>query len=254
MSEAVDPQWYRKIWTLDIQDKSWVEQTTSEVDFIVKALGLQGHERILDLACGFGRHALGLARRGYSVVGVDLTAEYIEEARRKASRDRLDAEFICADVRKISFREEFDVVLSLADGAIGYLESDEENLRIFDVTASALRPGGRHLMSVCNAAYARTHFPNRHWEAGERALSLADFEWEDEASRMIYTSHTLKYGETLAKPHGRTAWIRLYTLDELREILGACGMTIQAAYGGYDRSSPASDDHLALVVCSQKSG
>ena len=49
--------WYRKIWTLDIQDQSWVEDTERQVDFLVKTLKLRGGERILDLACGFGRHS-----------------------------------------------------------------------------------------------------------------------------------------------------------------------------------------------------
>ena len=105
VSTAVDPQWYKKIWTQDIQDLSWVERTADEVDFVIEALGLQGLEQVLDLACGFGRHALELACRGYSVVGVDITPAYIDEARRRAREDQLEAKFICADLRDVSFCE-----------------------------------------------------------------------------------------------------------------------------------------------------
>jgi len=52
-------------WALDILDMSWVEHTTEEVDFVIEALQLQGHERILDLACGFGRHSLCATKRTY---------------------------------------------------------------------------------------------------------------------------------------------------------------------------------------------
>ena len=252
MSNAIDPQWYKKIWTLDIQDLSWVEQTAHEVDFVVKALKLQGKERILDLGCGFGRHALELSRRGHPVVGVDITADYIDEACKRAGEEHLGAEFICADLRDVSFHEEFDVVLNLADGAIGYLETEKENLGTFDLIASALKPGGKHLMGVCNAAHAAKHFPTRHWEMGSRAISLADFEWEAETSRMIYRGYTLKYGETLAKPEATTSWIRLYTLGECRAIIEARGMKVLQAYGDYDMDTPASEDQLALLVTSQK--
>ena len=112
-------------WSLDILDMSWVECTNEETDFVIQALGLHGDERILDLACGFGRHTLELARRGYSVVGVDFTEAYIEHARSVAQEEQLDsAEFLLADVLEVSFHEEFDVVLNMADGAIGYLGTD----------------------------------------------------------------------------------------------------------------------------------
>jgi len=252
VSAAADPQWYKKIWTLDIQDMSWVEQTVHEVDFVEESLQLRRQERVLDLACGFGRHTLELARRGYSVVGVDITREYIDEARRQARGNHLDAQFVCADLRDVAFSEEFDVVLNLADGAVGYLENDEENLKVFDLVASALTLDGKHLMGIGNAAYAKRHFPRRHWEIGSRSISLSDFAWDGEESRMLYTSYTLKYGETLALPAGTASTIRLYTLEELNEILEARGMAIRQAYGGYDATLPASGNRFALVVYSQK--
>ncbi len=67
-----DAQWYKKIWTMDIHDMSWVEQTKSQVDFLWDILQLDGKETVLDLACGFGRHSLELASRGCKVVGVDI--------------------------------------------------------------------------------------------------------------------------------------------------------------------------------------
>ena len=232
---------------------SWVESTVPQVDFIVEALQLRGDERILDLACGFGRHALELASRGHAVVGVDLTPAYIAEARRQALARGVEAEFICSDLRAVAFHDAFDVVLNLADGAIGYLEDDAENLKIFDLVASALKRGGKHLMEVSNAAYAARHFPRRHWEAGRRALSLAEFDWDPETRCMLYAGHTLRYGEVLSQPsQGMPSSTRLYTLAELQVIFQARGMEIQRAFGDYDTTVPASDDRMPLWVYSRK--
>ena len=99
------------------------EDTKRQVDFLIDKLELKGNERILDLACGFGRHSLEFARRGYEVTGVDITPEYIRYATEQAGKEKLNAEFICRDIRDISFENEFDVVLNMADGAIGYLEN-----------------------------------------------------------------------------------------------------------------------------------
>jgi 2-polyprenyl-3-methyl-5-hydroxy-6-metoxy-1,4-benzoquinol methylase len=73
--QAKKSDWYKYGWTLDIKNQSWVENTEQQVDFIIKTLNLSGEERILDLACGYGRHSLSFARKGYSVVGVDITPE-----------------------------------------------------------------------------------------------------------------------------------------------------------------------------------
>ena len=106
--KQMEKDWYKKIWTLD-------------------------------LACGFGRHSLEFARRGYEVIGVDITKDYVEYANEQAEKEQLDASFIGTDIRALTFENEFDVVLNMADGAIGYLEDDEENKKIFAVVARALK-------------------------------------------------------------------------------------------------------------------
>ena len=152
--KAMSSDWYKKIWTLDIQNQSWVEDTKHQVDFLVEKLGIKGNEKILDLACGFGRHSLELARRGYDVTGVDITPEYVEYATTQAQAENLNARFICSDIRDVNFINQFDIVLNMADGAIGYLENEEENLKIFRIISKALKPGGKHFMDIMNGSYA----------------------------------------------------------------------------------------------------
>jgi 2-polyprenyl-3-methyl-5-hydroxy-6-metoxy-1,4-benzoquinol methylase len=120
----INPQWYKNGWTLDIKNQSWVEDTPNQIDFLIKTLELRGNEKILDLACGFGRHSLCLAKLGYIVTGVDITKEYILDAKKEAKKLGVKIGFINDDIRNLKFYEEFDVVLNLADGAIGYLEND----------------------------------------------------------------------------------------------------------------------------------
>jgi len=248
-----DKQWYKKIWTLGIQEMSWVEQTKTQVDFLWDVLQLDGHEAILDLACGFGRHAIELASRGCKVVGVDITMDYVEEARKQAISKGLDSEFICADLRDLQYLHEFDVVLNLADGAIGYLEDDQENLKIFDLISSALKLGGKHIMDVCNGGYAAKHFPGRNWVLGSQSMSLADFEWDPQRSVMFYGGLEFKYGEIFTKPEKIYCNpTRLYNLGELSEIFQKRGMLIQGAFANFDQMLQASDDTFQIQVVSQK--
>lgn len=249
---AKGSDWYKNIWSLDIKNHSWVEDTKQQVDFIIKTLDLKRDQRILDLACGFGRHSLELSRRGFQVVGADITRDFITDAENTAKKEGLSAQFILSDIRDLKFNQEFDVVLNLADGAIGYLENDNENLKIFDVIANALKPGGKHFMDLCNAKYAELHFPSTSWEAGENALSLSSFEWNTEKKIMLYGGKTIPYGEPLGKPEIITGdAIRLYTHDELDEILNARSMVIKQTYSNYYGKAETPKE-LQLMVYSIK--
>ncbi len=78
-----------------------------------------------------------------------------------------------ADLRQLDFEDEFDLVLSLNDGAVGYFETDEENSRTFEVVATALRSGGAHLMQLPNVLHAERTCRPRSWIAGEEKVELS---------------------------------------------------------------------------------
>ncbi len=244
--------WYKNNWTLDIKNQSWVEESEKQVDFIIDTLSLNGKERILDLACGFGRHSLVFARKGFSVVGVDITKDYIEDAVNSAKEYSANVEFIHSDIRELQFKNEFDVVLNLADGAIGYLENDEENLKIFDVIANALRPGGKHFMDICNAEHAEHYFPKNCWDMGAKALSLSEFDWDKKKRRMLFGGCEIIFGEIAQKPEPFEAdSIRLYSKTELEAILQKRQMSIINTFSNYS-GKEASYKELQLMVYSVK--
>ena len=243
--------WYKEIWSLDIKNLSWVEETEAQVDFIIKELKLTGAEKILDLGCGFGRHSLALAQRGFDVTGVDITQVYISDAISSTSKLNLNTNFICSDIIDVKFENEFDVVLNIADGAIGYLENDDENLKIFDVISASLKPDGKSFIDICNAAYATTHFPKKTWEAGKKALSLAEFDWDNDNKRMLYGSYEYKYGEPATFPRYEAVSMRLYAKEEIKDILTQRNMKIISTYSDF-QGQPDSNDTMQLMIYSLK--
>lgn len=245
--------WYKSIWTLDIKNMSWVEQTVKEVDFIIKTCDLKGNERILDLACGFGRHALEFAKRGYEVVGVDITEDFIKDAQKNAQEMKLNnVTFICSDIREISFENEFDLVLNLADGAIGYLENDEENLKIFDVISKSLRKNGQHICDLISGDYADMHFPLKTWDAGQNAVSLSEFEWDREKRIMLYGGQEFEYGKPITIPDiAEGDPTRVYTLDEIKDIMHERKMEVTEAFANYF-GVPASPYEFQMLIHSRR--
>ena len=240
-------------WSLDIKKMPWVEDTEREVDFLIRRMNMRGRERILDLACGFGRHSIAFAERGFDVVGVDITPAYIKDARRTAENRHVQIEFVCSDIRDLNYCEEFDVVLNLADGAVGYLGSDEENLKIFDQIAAALKPGGKHFMDICNRNHAERYFPKKSWKIGSQSLSLAELNWNGQNKRMLYSGCTIPFGKPAKRPVFADPYpgIRLYSKQEISEIMAVRGMKVLDTFCDYS-GSPDSCRQLQLMIYSQK--
>src|SRR5262245_13242560 len=95
---------------------SFTMGTRQEVDFLVDALGLRPGDRVLDVGCGPGRHSHELARRGMEVVGLDISERFVELATTEAPSG---ATFVRGDARAMTFHDEFDVAISLCQGAFG---------------------------------------------------------------------------------------------------------------------------------------
>jgi 2-polyprenyl-3-methyl-5-hydroxy-6-metoxy-1,4-benzoquinol methylase len=252
MDRNVDHDWYKKVFTIESLDMPWAEQIVEETQVVIDMVGLSGGETILDLACGFGHHAMELARQGYRVVGVDIARDFIDYAVQEAARRELAVDFICSDLRELDIGQSFDVVLSLFDGAIGYFESERENLKTFSVIASYLNSGGKHLMQIPNPEYARKHFPCRTWCAGKKMLEIMEYDW-DEADRQIYAStQAVVYGEVFAGLSPIKTRQRAYDLEELEALLSSVDMTIDKVTSLMDKSVPVSDRCEYISVVSHK--
>ena len=88
-------------------------QTNQEIRSLIRLVRLPAGARILDVPCGFGRHAVALARRGFRVTGVDISSDLLAQARETAASKGVSVEFRQADMRRMAYRQRFDAVLNL---------------------------------------------------------------------------------------------------------------------------------------------
>jgi 2-polyprenyl-3-methyl-5-hydroxy-6-metoxy-1,4-benzoquinol methylase len=153
--------WYEALYEHfpDYDQEPYTQNTQGEVDFIAREIRHDRSLRILDVGCGTGRHALELARRGYTVVGIDLSESLLAQARRTAEDEGLAVTFLARDARALAFDAEFDVVILMCEGAFSLMETDEMDRQILEQVARALKPGGRFLMTTPNAAHMIAHDP-----------------------------------------------------------------------------------------------
>jgi SAM-dependent methyltransferase len=249
----VQEDWYLRAFSPEMTEvRPWSDRTEGEVDRALSMLRPSEPGRVLDLACGTGRHALELTRRGFSVVGVDISEELLEIAKNEAETQSLEAEFVQADLRELDFEDEFDLVLSLNDGAVGYFETEEENHRTFEVVARALRSGGGHLMQLPNVLYAEAHLPQKTWIEGGAMIELIDHHW-DAATRYLSGSTTpIPFGEVFDGVTPIPFRQRLYSLEELKEIYETVGMSLTNAFRGNGKPRQPTDSQFELFVEGRK--
>jgi SAM-dependent methyltransferase len=129
--------------------------------------------RLLELACGTGRHAVELSRRGYRMTATDYSPDMIAQARRKSGDAASPIEFLVADMRSLDLVEAaFDGVICLFD-AIGYVQTNEAIRDVLAGVRRHLRPGGVFVCEFWHAAAMVAHFEPvrvRRWALPDREI------------------------------------------------------------------------------------
>ena len=251
LPKEIAEDWYVSAFA-NTADMAWTDRTEAEVQRAMRMLRPQGGERVLDLACGSGRHSLELVRQGFDAVGADISPELLEIARRDAAKEGLDVEFVEADLRELDFDAEFDIVLSLNDGAIGYLETDEENHRTFEVIARSLKPGGRHLMQLPNVLYAREHLPQKSWISGSSMIELVEHRWNRGEKTMEGAMIPVRFGEVLDELRPIEFRQRLYTVEEIEAIMSSVGMEMDRVFHGSGKVREPTEKQFEIFVESHR--
>ncbi|HIE38717.1 MAG TPA: class I SAM-dependent methyltransferase [Anaerolineales bacterium] len=204
------------------------EATQQQVDGIIAYLRLEPGASILDLACGYGRIAIPLARRGFAVTGLDLSETLLGQARAAASKTGAQATWHRGDMRHIPWTKAFDAVINIFS-SFGYFSDEAENRKVLEGVARALKPGGRFLIDVVNRDWRARQDLERHWfEAGDLVV-LVDPWFDPVAGRAGETWRWLEGGQWQTMEFD----VRLYTATELRHLIEAAGLRWLAVHGGW---------------------
>ena len=193
---------------------AFTKGTEQEVDFLVDALHLTPGDRVLDVGCGPGRHSLALARRGYTAVGVDASAEFVDLARASAGSDGLDATFAVGDVRDLTYDGEFDAAICLCQGGFGLL-GGRDDADVFGRIVRAARPGGGIAVSAFSA-----YFALRFLENGETF---------DPTTGVLHERSTLR--DEAGVERDFDLWTTCFTARELALLGEVAGVEIDGLYG-----------------------
>lgn len=183
------------------------EMTRSEVNFIERAMSAGAGAELLDIPCGNGRHAVEMASRGYRMTGIDLSEEFIAEAR-DASRA---VRWLQADMRALSWTSEFDGAYCFGN-SFGYLGWDQAR-QFLAALARALKPGARFIVDT--GMVAESILPslvrNRWFRLGD-ILMLSENRYDPAESRLDIDYTFVRDGQVETRPTSSY----VYTVAEFR--------------------------------------
>ncbi len=222
------------------------------VEFVSNALHLREGERLLDLACGSGVHALRFARRGLEVVGLDISPKLVRYCNEQAAAQHLDnVTFVEGDMRELTFEEEFDALVILSV-SFGFFD-DETNQRVLDGVARALKTGGRLFIQMADLlSFVERNDNRRYWQEREEGIYLID-SWYDPLTGISYGSFRFLDRDGVLHLWDDTENVRLYTLPEVRRMFDRAGLEITMVYGDVFLQQPyGPDNHHEMIVVGRK--
>jgi SAM-dependent methyltransferase len=223
-------------WFVDLFDEDYLrtlpfltpQATQAEAEFVINAMNLAPGAQVLDLGCGYGRHAMELAARGFHVVGLDLSTPLLVRGGEEAHRRGLTINFVRGDMRELDFEGQFDAVYCLFS-TFGYFD-DETNKKTLQNVARALKPGGKMLVEILNRDYVIADLPTRVWWEGDGCVVLEEVE-------LNYFSSRIQVNRSVVFDDGRQLEqeisVRAYSLHEVGKLMHAAGFRVLEVSGGY---------------------
>lgn len=144
------------------EENVFTKNTIPEVDFLLEELSLHPGASVLDVGCGTGRHSIELARRGYSVTGLDLSSEMLGRAKEAAGAAGVKVDWIRSDATRFSFPATYDGAVCLCEGAFGLLGQGDDPigqpLSILRNISRSLKLQAKAVLTVLNGvAMLRRH-------------------------------------------------------------------------------------------------
>jgi SAM-dependent methyltransferase len=240
--------WWRGFFDRDYL-RSYSPKLTDEAsrDEALAAVALAGvapGARVLDAPCGFGRHSIPLADAGYDVVGVDLSADQLGEARARAgSRD--NPVLVEGDLRQLPFAdEEFGCALNLFS-SIGYW-GEEGDLAALRELGRVLEPGAPLVIDTMHRDRLAWILRERDWEHLPDGTIFFEERRFDLVTGIIEATHTLLGDDGVARRRHHS--LRVYTATELVRLLERVGFGRIECFGGLAEEPLTRESRLVVVA------
>jgi SAM-dependent methyltransferase len=249
MKTAIDLQpwfatWFDSTYYQQLYRHRDDKEAEKFIDLALAELQPADNSVMLDLGCGTGRHSKYLATKGYTVFGLDLAASSIRQAKKFASES---LSFLKWDMRKPFGKNNFDFVFSFFT-SFGYFNSRDENNKVINNMATALKKDGTILIDYLNAAYAEDHLV----AVEEKEIDGVWYHinrWADE--QFIYKRIAILDQQQLSSM-AYTEQVAKFSLDDFERFFEENGLEMLSVYGDYELNEYDAQASKRMILTARK--
>ncbi len=205
---------------------------------------------ILELGCGTGNVTGRFAKKGYGMIGIDISEDMLAVAKAKAQQDGLDILYLMQDMREFELYGTVNCVLSLFD-SLNYITEEEDLLQVFRLVNNYLHPGGLFIFDL-NTEYKFRHVlgQNTFAETKEDAAYIwENFYDEEEGINEFYMNFFIQ-GKDSKQYQRKEEWHyeKAYSIEVIKKLLKESGMELVSIYHAFSFESPKEDSERIYVV------
>jgi 2-polyprenyl-3-methyl-5-hydroxy-6-metoxy-1,4-benzoquinol methylase len=245
----MNSEWYEEWFNNDDYQVVYKHRDKAEAENL-KELVLNNIDRkkinsVLDMACGAGRHSISFALEGFKVTAVDLSENLLKSAKQNAEKENVKIEFILSDIRDFKPVNKFDLVLNLFT-SIGYFETDKENIKVIKKAYDVLNTGGWFVLDYFNKNFILNNMiPITVENIGGRRITQIREIADNRVIKKINIKNNGKESEFIES-------VRLFSENEITDILQNIGFKIGRIFGDFDSSNFDIDNSPRLIVIVQR--
>lgn len=250
MINEINDSWYEDFFQ-GINCELWEKAippdvTKQEVDFLLSEMNLQKGQQILDIPCGFGRHAIELSERGFHVTGIDISETFIKGLAEKIKSQALNIKVIQADILTVNLNEKFSAAICLGN-SFGYFNYDKMKLFVEKVAAS-LETGAKFIIN--SGMIAESILPNFANYRKHNSYTVENIKmdvsniYKADDSYMISNLVFTKEGKI--EEHSFKHYV--FTLGEVKRLLNSYGLRIIATYSSTSKADYNIGDQQVYIV------
>ena len=222
------------------------ERTKKECEFIIKECGIEPENKILDLACGHGRHSIKLAKRQFKVTGIDINRRFIEHAERNSREQGLVIDFKIGNMLNIEYNNEYDCIILLFN-SFGFLDR-EDGIKFIQKIRSAIRSNGKVFFDIKNRDNILRELTSCQITEKGKDLMIDRLSFNPRKGTTTNNRIYIKDGVRYDTPFT----MQLYNFSELEELLSNGGLKITKLYGDWNGKEFSEDSRRIIAIIEKK--